>query len=123
MKGVVLLLILILGLSHQEIFLSDGKEEERDQLQIEYLTLNDPEENTILSYPKDISSDKKYGVIIWAPGYGSKAGDYSGILDRRYAQQRGENIAYGQHGESEPLPEGRFKEHPHRGSERPRQVR
>ena len=82
MKGVVLLLILILGLSHQEIFLSDGKEEERDQLQIEYLTLNDPEENTILSYPKDISSDKKYGVIIWAPGYGSKAGDYSGIIKR-----------------------------------------
>ena len=82
MKTIVILLILYLGLTQENIFLSEGKEEEKDQLQIEYLTLNDPEADTILSYPKDLSSDKKYGVIIWAPGYGGKAGDYSSIIKR-----------------------------------------
>ena len=82
MKAFVILLILFIGLTHQEIFLSEGKEEEKDQLQIEYQTLNDPEGDTILSYPKELSSDKKHGIIIWCPGYGSKAGDYGAIIKR-----------------------------------------
>ncbi len=82
MKVISLLIILLISLSYEEIFLSEGKEEEKNQLQIEYLNLNDPEANTVLSYPKQLSSDKKHGVIIWAPGYGSKGGDYEAMIKR-----------------------------------------
>ena len=82
MKPSLILLFLFISLTSEQIFLSDGKEEERDQLQIEYQTLNDPEPNTILSYPKQLSQDKKHSVLVWAPGAGSKAGDYAGIIKR-----------------------------------------
>ena len=82
MKSALILLFLFITLTTEEIFLSEGKEEEKDQLQVEYKELSDPEPNTVLCYPKDLSSDKKLGVIVWAPGAGSKAGDYPQIMKR-----------------------------------------
>ena len=82
MKACSLLFILLIAFTYEEIFLSEGKEEEKNQGQVEYQTLNTPGENTILCYPKQLSSDKKHGVIVWAPGYGSKAGDYEAIIRR-----------------------------------------
>ena len=82
MKFYSILLILLIALSTEEIFLSEGKEEEKDQNPFEYKDLNTPGANTVLAYPKQLSSDKKHGIIIWCPGYGSKAGDYAGIIKR-----------------------------------------
>ena len=82
MKLSLILLFIFITFTIQQIFLSEGKEEEKNQLEIEYLTLNEPEPNTILSYPKQRSQDKKHGLLIWAPGYGMKAGDYSEIIKR-----------------------------------------
>ena len=82
MKSTLILLFLLIAFTSEEIFLSEGKEEEKDQLQVEYQNLNEPERDTVLVYPKELSSDKKHGVIIWAPGAGSKAGDYPQIMKR-----------------------------------------
>ena len=82
MKSTIILLILFIAFTSEQIFLSEGKEEEKDQLQVEYKELNEPEGNTVLCYPKELSSDKKHGVIVWAPGAGSKAGDYPQIMKR-----------------------------------------
>ena len=82
MKKCYILLFIFLGLSNSQIFLSEGKEEEKDQLQIEYQNLNTPGADTVLCYPSQLSTDKKHGVLVWAPGYGSKAGDYQAILRR-----------------------------------------
>jgi hypothetical protein len=78
----IYLLILLIALTSQQIFLSDGKEEEKDQLQVEYQILNTPGENTVLSYPRQLSNNQKHGVLLWCPGYGSKAADYAGIIRR-----------------------------------------
>ena len=82
MKVYIVLLILLISLTNEQIFLSEGTEEEKNQLQVEYQTLSTPDANTVLSYPKQLSSDKKHGVVVWCPGYGSKAGDYEGIIKR-----------------------------------------
>ena len=82
MKSTLILLFLFITFTAEEIYLSEGKEEEKDQLQVEYQELSDPEPNTVLCYPKELSSDKKHGVIVWAPGAGSKAGDYPPIMKR-----------------------------------------
>jgi hypothetical protein len=77
----ICLLFLILANVQTQIFLSEGKEEEKNQLEIEYLK-GVLDQETVLSYPKQLSSDKKHGVIVWAPGNGSKAGDYEAIIRR-----------------------------------------
>ena len=77
----IFLLSLTLINGQKQIFLSEGKEEEKDQLEIEYLK-GVLDEETILSYPKQLSSDVKHAVIVWAPGNGSKAGDYEIIIRR-----------------------------------------
>ena len=82
MKSTLILLFLLIAFTSEEIFLSEGKEEEKDQLQVEYQNLNEPERDTVLVYPKELSSDKKHGVIVWAPGSGSKDGDYPQIMKR-----------------------------------------
>ena len=82
MKSTLILLFLFITLTSEQIFLADTKDEEKDVLQVEYQNLNEPERDTVLVYPKELSSDKKHGVIIWAPGAGSKAGDYPQIMKR-----------------------------------------
>ena len=82
MKNYYILIFLFLSLTNEQIFLSEGKEEEKNQLQIEYQALTTPAPNTILCYPKQLSSELKHGVVIWAPGNGAKAGDYEPIIKR-----------------------------------------
>lgn len=74
-------LFLTLTKGQTEIFLSENKEEEKNQLEIEYKKgVIDPE--TVLSYPKQLSTDKKHAVVVWAPGNGAKASDYESIIRR-----------------------------------------
>ena len=47
MKTFLLLSLLLISLTSEEIFLSDGKEEERDQLQVEYMTNVGPDNQAI----------------------------------------------------------------------------
>ena len=82
MKIFAILSLLLLTLTVEQIFLSEGKEEEKDQLRVEYLKGTGPDGQAILSYPSEMSNDKKHGVIIWGPGGGTEPGAYEGIIRR-----------------------------------------
>ena len=65
-----------------KIFLAEGMEEEKDQLQVEYKTRTGWDGGGILSYPKQLSSTQKHGVIVWGPGGGTEPGAYEGMIRR-----------------------------------------
>ena len=64
------------------IFLASGKEEEKDQMQVEYKTRTGWDGGGILSYPKQLSSTQKHGVVVWGPGGGTEPGAYEGMIRR-----------------------------------------
>ena len=64
------------------IFLASGKEEEKDQMQVEYKTRTGWDGGGILSYPKQLSSTQKHGVVFWGPGGGTEPGAYEGMIRR-----------------------------------------
>ena len=73
------------------IFLAEGKEEEKDQMQIVYtediepcIWDNDKKRNLckILAYPKQLSETQKHAVVVWGPGGGSDPKDYRAIISR-----------------------------------------
>ena len=64
------------------IFLAEGNEEEKDQLQVEYKTRTGWDGGGILAYPKQLSSTQKHGVIVWGPGGGTEPGAYEGMIRR-----------------------------------------
>jgi hypothetical protein len=64
------------------IFLASGKEEEKDLLQVEYKERTGWDGAGILSYPKQLSSTQKHGVIVWGPGGGTEPGAYGGMIKR-----------------------------------------
>ncbi|MBQ7078454.1 MAG: alpha/beta hydrolase [Fibrobacter sp.] len=64
------------------IFLAEGKEEEKDQMQVEYKTRTGWDGGGILSYPKQLSSTQKHGVVVWGPGGGTEPGAYEGMIRR-----------------------------------------
>ena len=64
------------------IFLAEGQEEEKDQLQVEYKENTGWDGKGILSYPKQLSSTRKHGVIVWGPGGGTEPGAYGGMIRR-----------------------------------------
>ena len=82
MKALTILTFLALSLVNGQIFLSEGKEEEKDQMAVEYITNTGPDGGSILCYPKELSSDKKHGVVVWGPGGGTEPGAYEGIIRR-----------------------------------------
>ena len=82
MKIYIILSLLLLSLINAQIFLSEGKEEERDQLAVDYIQHTGPDGAGILCYPKQLSSDKKHGVIVWGPGGGTEPGAYEGMIRR-----------------------------------------
>ena len=82
MKIYIILSLLLLSLINAQIFLSPGKEEERDQLAVDYIQHTGPDGAGILCYPKQLSSDKKHGVIVWGPGGGTEPGAYEGMIRR-----------------------------------------
>ena len=73
------------------IFLAEGTDENKDQMQIVYTENIEPaywdkDKNRnlykILAYPKQLSSDKKHAVVVWGPGGGSDPKEYSSIIKR-----------------------------------------
>ena len=73
------------------IFLAEGTDENKDQMEVVYIENiepaywdNDKKRNLykILAYPKHLSSDKKHAVVMWGPGGGSDPKEYSGIIKR-----------------------------------------
>ena len=73
------------------IFLAEGTDENKDQMQIEYIENiepciwdNDKKRNLckILAYPKQLSDTKKHAVVMWGPGGGSDPKEYGGIIKR-----------------------------------------
>ena len=73
------------------IFLAEGTDENKDQMQIEYIENiepciwdNDKHRNLckILAYPKQLSTTQKHAVVMWGPGGGSDPKDYGGIIKR-----------------------------------------
>ena len=64
------------------IFLATGKEEEKDQMQVEYKENTGWDGKGILSYPKQLSSTQKHGVVVWGPGGGTEPGAYGGMIRR-----------------------------------------
>ena len=64
------------------IFLASGKEEEKDQMQVEYKTRTGWDGGGILSYPKQLSSTQKHGIVVWGPGGGTEPGAYEGMIRR-----------------------------------------
>ena len=65
-----------------KIFLAEGTEEEKDQLQVEYKEHTGWDGGGILAYPKQLSSTQKHGVIVWGPGGGTEPGAYGGMIRR-----------------------------------------
>ena len=82
MKTFIILSLMLIALTSSQIFLSQGSEEEKDQLPVDYLTNTGPDGGAILCYPKQLSTDKKHGVIMWGPGGGTEPGAYEGIIRR-----------------------------------------
>ena len=64
------------------IFLSLGTEEEKDQLDITCIEDTGPDNAGILCYPKELSTTKKHGIVIWGPGGGSTPKQYLPIIHR-----------------------------------------
>ena len=64
------------------VFLASGKEEEKDQLQVEYKTRTGWDGGGILAYPKQLSNDQKHAVVVWGPGGGTEPGAYEGMIRR-----------------------------------------
>ena len=73
----------------QGIFLAEGTDENKDQMEISYTENIEPcmfkdGKNLckILAYPKRLSTTQKHGVVMWGPGGGSDPKSYSGIIKR-----------------------------------------
>ena len=64
------------------VFLASGKEEEKDQMQVEYKTNTGWDRGGILAYPKQLSNDQKHAVVVWGPGGGTEPGAYEGMIRR-----------------------------------------
>ena len=64
------------------IFLAEGTEEEKDQMQVEYIEHTGFDGGGILAYPKQLSNDKKHAVVVWGPGGGTEPGAYGGMIHR-----------------------------------------
>lgn len=64
------------------IFLAEGTDENKDQMEVEYIEHTGWDGGGILSYPKRLSTDKKHAVVVWGPGGGTEPGAYGGMIHR-----------------------------------------
>ena len=64
------------------VFLAEGTDENRDQMEVEYIERTGHDGGGILSYPKRLSADKKHAVVVWGPGGGTEPGAYGGMIRR-----------------------------------------
>lgn len=65
-----------------KIFLADDKDEDKEPMQVEYFEHTGFDGGGILSYPKQLSNDKKHAVVVWGPGGGTEPGAYGGMIHR-----------------------------------------
>ena len=82
MKSLIATILILLAISNCQIYLSAGKEEEKNQGEVECKERTGPDGGAILCWPKQLSSDKKHGVVVWGPGGGTEPGAYMGIINR-----------------------------------------
>lgn len=64
------------------VFLASGTEEEKDQMEVEFIEHTGHDGGAILAYPKQLSSDKKHAIVVWGPGGGTEPGAYGGMIHR-----------------------------------------
>ena len=64
------------------VFLAEGTDENKDQMEVEYIEHTGWDGGGILSYPKRLSTDKKHAVVVWGPGGGTEPGAYGGMIHR-----------------------------------------
>jgi len=64
------------------IFLAEGKDETKDQMEINYIEHTGWDGGGILAYPKRLSDTQKHGVVVWGPGGGTEPGAYGGMIHR-----------------------------------------
>ena len=64
------------------IFLTEGTDEDKDYLEVEYFKNSADNGGGVLCYPKKLSDTKKHGVILWGPGGDTDPNSYSGIIKR-----------------------------------------
>ena len=64
------------------VFLAEGTDENKDQMEVEYIERTGHDGGGILSYPKRLSADKKHAVVVWGPGGGTEPGAYGGMIRR-----------------------------------------
>ena len=64
------------------IFLAEGGDENKNLMEVEYFRNTADNGGGVLCYPKQLSSTKKHGVVLWGPGGGSNPNDYEGIIRR-----------------------------------------
>lgn len=64
------------------IFLAEGTDENKDQMEINYIEHTGWDGGGILAYPKRLSDTQKHGVVVWGPGGGTEPGAYGGMIHR-----------------------------------------
>ena len=62
------------------IFLSDDTDETKGHMEVEYKEGQGPNGQSVLAYPKQLSSTQKHGVVVWGPGGGEKPGNYPDMI-------------------------------------------
>lgn len=65
-----------------KIFLASETDEDKEPMQVEYFERTGHDGGGILSYPKQLSSDKKHAIVVWGPGGGTEPGAYGGMIHR-----------------------------------------
>ena len=64
------------------IFLANDTDEDQNYMEVEYRENTGWDGGGILSYPKQLSSTQKHGVVVWGPGGGTEPGAYEGMIRR-----------------------------------------
>ena len=62
------------------IFLSEDTDETKGHLEIEYKEGQGPDGQSVLAYPKQLSTTQKHGIVVWGPGGGEKPGNYPNMI-------------------------------------------
>lgn len=68
------------------IFLAEGTDETKRHLDIEYQEGKGPDGQSVLAYPKQLSTTQKHGIVVWGPGGGEKPGNYPDMIKDLAAQ-------------------------------------
>lgn len=82
MKSLIATILILLAIANCQIYLTEGKEEEKNQGEVTCKERTGADGGAILCWPKQLSNDRKHGVVVWGPGGGTEPGAYKGMIDR-----------------------------------------